>query len=152
MNYPALRALYEKYSSKGFNLIAFPCNQFGGQAPGSSQEEREYAYKKFGFEFPVMDKIDVNGKNTHPVYKILKEGQPQDLPNDFMVPGEKGKITWNYTKFLVDRNGHPAARFGPSFDPLKFEGYVKSLLAGKGPLPKECIAHPGRKVCKVETA
>ncbi|PSC67567.1 hypothetical protein C2E20_8780 [Micractinium conductrix] len=152
VNYPGARALYNKYRDQGFNIIAFPCNQFGGQAPGSSQEEREYAWRKFGFEFDVFDKIEVNGAGTHPIYRLLKQQQRVSLPSSAgPPPGEPGRIEWNYTKFLVGRDGVALKRFKPGFDPLEFEGDVRLLLAGKDPLPAECIAHPGRKVCKVDS-
>lgn len=143
--------MYEKYSKDGFALVAFPCNQFGGQAPGTSDEERFYAHRKFGFEFPVMDKLEVNGPDAHPLYKFLRAGKPLSLPSSSAPPpGERGRIEWNYVKFLVDRDGQPVKRFKPAFDPLDFEGDVRLLLAGKDVLPAECIMHPGRKVCKVD--
>lgn len=98
-----------------------------------------------------MDKIEVNGPGTHPVYRRLKAQQQVSQPSSSGAgPGEPGKIEWNYTKFLVGRDGVAAARYKPSFDPLGFEGSVRSLLAGRPPLPAECIMHPGRKVCKVD--
>lgn len=123
MNYPGLRYLWNKYHDQGFTVLAFPCNQFGGQAPGSSDEEREYAYYKFGFEFPVFDKINVNGPSAHPLYQFLKKKQP-------------GDIEWNYVKFLVDRNGVPLRRYKPVFDPLNFEKDVVAALEGE-PLPEK---------------
>lgn len=132
-------------------MVAFPCNQFGGQAPGTSQEEREYAWRKFGFEFPVMDKVEVNGPNVHPIYRVLKAQQPVSLPSSGLIsPGEVGRIEWNYTKFIVDGTGKAVKRYKPAFDPLDFEGDVRLLVAGKSALPHECIAHPGRKVCNVD--
>eukprot|EP00884_Botryococcus_braunii_P008151 jgi/Botrbrau1/17337/Bobra.0015s0083.1 len=140
----------QKYRDQGFNIIAFPCNQFGGQAPGSSEEERQFAYRKFGFEFPIMDKIEVNGAGAHPLYRYMKAQQPVSLPSSSSPPpGELGRIEWNYVKFLVDRRGVPVKRFKPAFDPLDFESDVRLLLAGQPVLPAECILHPGRKVCKV---
>lgn len=152
MNYPGFRYLWNKYADAGFRVVAFPCNQFGYQAPGTSDEEREYAYSKFGFEFPVMDKIEVNGKDADPLYQFLKQAQPVSLPNStgYKRPGEPGIIEWNYTKFLVDRNGQAVKRLKPAFDPLEMEKDVQNLLLGKEVLPEECIMHPGRLVCKVE--
>jgi len=154
VNYPGLRALVKRHGSQGFNVIAFPCNQFGGQAPGTSEEERQWAFKKFGFEVPVMDKLDVNGEDAHPLYKYLKTAQPVSQPGSkgpgFGSPfGDAGAIEWNYTKFLVDRQGQPVKRYKPGFDPLEFEDDVRLVLAGQAPLPPECFAHPGRKVCKL---
>lgn len=143
MNYPGLRTLYNKYKDQGFNLIAFPCNQFGGQAPGTSDEERAWAWKKFGFQFDVFDKIDVNGPGAHPLYKFMKSRQP--------VGGRaNGDIEWNYVKFLVDRNGQPIKRYKPAYDPLDFEADVRLALAGLPPVPAECAMHPGRKVCNAD--
>jgi glutathione peroxidase len=126
-----LRMLYDKYHADGFELIAFPANQFGGQAPGSSEEERAWAIKKFGFEFPVFDKIGVLDKPSplwdtqeeSPVYKFMKAALP-------------GEIPWNYTKFLIGRDGVPLRRYSPA-DPLDqgMEDDVKAALAGK-PLRK----------------
>ncbi|KAI3429653.1 hypothetical protein D9Q98_005738 [Chlorella vulgaris] len=132
-----MNVAYDKYKSEGFNIIAFPCNQFGGQAPGTSQYEREWAWRKFGFEFDVFDKIEVNGPGTHPVYQALKRKQP-------------GRIPWNYTKFLVDKDGVARKRYSPVFDPADAEDDIRLLLAGRSPLPEECASHPGRKVCKVD--
>lgn len=181
MNYPGLRYLLEKvtnesalmkffvgffkhaffsslhyllqYGDQGFTFVAAPCNQFGGQAPGTSEDERAAAYRKFGTEeFPVLDKLLVNGPNAHPLYKLLKEHQPTPLPASQAprIGSEPGAITWNYEKFLCDRRGIPVKRYKPAFDPIDFEGDVKLLLAGRPPLPAECIAHPGRKVCNVD--
>lgn len=133
--------------------MAAPCNQFGYQAPGSSEEERLAALRKFGIEFPVIDKIDVNGPDAHPLYRFLKFQQPLSFPNSSgraVGTGKGGAIEWNYTKFLVDARGVPVKRFKPAFDPRDFEGDVRLLLAGKEVLPAECIAHPGRKACNVE--
>lgn len=144
--------MYEKYNKDGFNLVAAPCNQFGGQAPGTSEEERAWAFKKFGFDFPVADKLIVNGPDAHPMYKYMRNQQPISLPSSNPPPpGEKGRIEWNYVKFIVDRDGQAVKRYKPGFDPLEFEGDIRLLLAGKPPLPAECVTHPGRKVCKVDS-
>lgn len=131
-------------------MIAFPCNQFGGQAPLGSEGERAYGYRKFGIDtFPIMDEIEVNGPNAHPIYKFLKQRQPVSLPSTYKSP-TGAEIEWNYTKFLIDRNGQPVKRFKSAFDPTDFEGDVRLVLAGKETLPAECILHPGRMICKVE--
>jgi glutathione peroxidase len=155
VNYPSLRYLLEKYGDQGFTVLGAPCNQFGGQAPGTSEEERQAAYSKFGLStFPVLDKLIVNGPETHPMYRILKSQQPVSLPSSQAAPisrlEETGRLEWNYVKFLVDRNGVARKRFKPAFDPLDFEADVRLLLAGKEPLPGECVSHPGRKVCNVD--
>lgn len=149
MNYPGLRTLVDRYQADGFTLAAFPCNQFGGQAPGTSEEERAWAFRKFGFEFDVYDKIDVNGPQAHPLYKYLRTAQPVSAPSG-RPAGRDGAIEWNYTKFLVDREGRAIKRYGPAVDPLEFDTDVRLVLAGKAPVPGECLMHPGRKVCKVE--
>ena len=136
--------MYNTYGGDGFGLIAFPCNQFGGQAPGTSQEEREFAWKKFGLSgdaLPVFDKVDVNGPFAHPVYQLLRSQQPSSVPAAGTRALRKGEIEWNYTKFLVNRQGQAVKRFKPSFDPLDFETDLKLVLAGKDPLPDECIMH-----------
>lgn len=91
MNYPGLRYLLEKYGDQGFAVLACPCNQFGGQAPGSDEEERQAALRKFGIEFPVADKLLVNGPDTHPLYRILKAAQPVSLPASQLAPPGFGK-------------------------------------------------------------
>lgn len=142
--------MFDTYKTDGFNLVAFPCNQFGGQAPGSSEEERAWAFRKFGFEFDVFDKLEVNGPGAHPLYKFLKQQQPASRPGQpYPAPGaEPGALEWNYVKFLVDREGQAVARYKPAF--TDFEADVRLALAGKGPLNGECYLHPGRKGCKVE--
>ncbi|PNW79518.1 hypothetical protein CHLRE_08g358525v5 [Chlamydomonas reinhardtii] len=149
VNYPGLRSLYDKYNAAGFDLICFPCNQFGGQAPGTSQEEREWAWKKFGLEIDgVFDHVDVNGPGASPLYSFLKERLPLSTPSD-VRSRPNGDIEWNYAKFLVDARGVPVKRYKPSFDPLNMEIDVQLVLSGREPQPAECVLHPGRKVCKL---
>ena len=90
----------------------------------------------------------MNGDGAHPLYKFLRARQPLSVPSSSR-PSRDGAIEWNYTKFIVDREGIPRKRYGPAFDPLQFEDDVRLILAGKDPLPSECLLHPGRKVCKV---
>ncbi|KAB2623000.1 phospholipid hydroperoxide glutathione peroxidase [Pyrus ussuriensis x Pyrus communis] len=111
-NYKELSVLYEKYKSKGFEILAFPCNQFGGQEPGNNEEIQEVACTRFKAEFPIFDKIEVNGKNEAPLYKFLK--------------GQKGGvfgsgIKWNFTKFLINKEGKVVERYAPVTSPLKIE-------------------------------
>lgn len=159
VNYPSLRYLLETYAKDGFVLLAAPCNQFPpgiGQAPGSDQEEREAAWRKFGIEFPVLDKLNVNGPDSHPLYKLLRKEQSVSLPvssRGSLPTGyadTQGAIEWNYVKFLTDRKGRPVRRYKPSFDPINFEGDLRLLLAGKDPLPPECSMKPGKRGCNVE--
>lgn len=147
-----MRTLLEKYRRDGFELAAAPCDQFGGQAPGTDEEERAAAFRKFGTEeFDVYDHILVNGPDAHPLYKLLKAALPSDAPGSQRpYPGaEPGAITWNYTKFLIGRDGQPLARYKPGFDPLEFEGDVQLALAGLPPRREECLMHPGRTGCSV---
>jgi glutathione peroxidase-family protein len=184
--------------------------QFGGQAPGTSEEERDAALRKFGIEFDVMDKLDVNGDNAHPLYKFLRKQQPVSVPRTKRTAPGSSAVEWcachcrhcltnwaghgrlsfgeagdvyercmlafhsshsgcllllfalrytrnkssvacrNYVKFLINASGQPVKRYGPSFDPLEFEGDLRLVLAGKEPTPEECFMHPGRTVCNVD--
>ena len=113
--YDGLEALYEKYQDQGFVILDFPCNQFFGQAPGSDEEIHAFCTMKFNTKFPRFAKIDVNGKNAHPLYVYLK--------------GEKkGSIKWNFTKFLIDREGNVVERFGPTVKPEAIEPKIAELL------------------------
>ncbi len=117
--YDALEALYAKYKEQGFEILDFPCNQFFKQAPGSSEEIHEACVLRFMIAFDQFEKIDVNGKNEHPLYRYLKDNCEVD----------KGKnIKWNFTKFLVDRNGKIVNRFAPTDKPESFEEDIKALL------------------------
>jgi glutathione peroxidase len=145
----------EKYRDE-FQVVCVPCNQFGGQAPGTDDEERQAARAKFGTDVTVVDKELVNGPNAHPLYKYLKSQQPVSFPNAAgkttaaMLSKDAGAIEWNYTKFLVDKNGIPVKRFKSAYDPLEFEGDVRLLLNNLPVTPGECATHPGRKVCNVD--
>ncbi|XP_018325216.1 probable phospholipid hydroperoxide glutathione peroxidase [Agrilus planipennis] len=109
-HYKELNELYEKFSeSKGLKILAFPCNQFAHQEPGGSDEICQFASSK-NVKFDLFEKIDVNGANAHPLWKYLKEKQGGILGNF---------IKWNFTKFVVDRNGQPVERFGPNVSPLQ---------------------------------
>lgn len=118
-NYKELNVLYEKYKSQGFEILAFPCNQFLGQEPGSNEEILEAACTMFKAEFPIFDKVEVNGKNTAPLYKFLKL-QKGGLFGD--------GIKWNFTKFLVDKEGKVVDRYAPTTSPLKIEEDIQNLL------------------------
>ncbi|XP_045460760.1 probable phospholipid hydroperoxide glutathione peroxidase isoform X1 [Harmonia axyridis] len=111
-HYTELNELYDKYSeSKGLRILAFPCNQFGSQEPGNPDEICEFA-KKRKVNFDMFDKVDVNGSNAHPLWKFLKHKQGGLLIDS---------IKWNFTKFIVDKNGLPVERHGPSTNPKKLE-------------------------------
>lgn len=117
--YDALQDLYDKYKDKGFEILDFPCNQFFHQAPGSSEEIHDACVLRFLIEFPQFEKIDVNGKNEHPLYNYLKANAPK---------GKQGRIKWNFTKFLVDREGNIVNRFEPADKPENFDDQIASLL------------------------
>lgn len=118
-NYKEMNVLYEKYKDKGLEILAFPCNQFLSQEPGSNEEIQEVACTRFKAEFPIFDKVEVNGKDTVPLYKFLKSKK-----GGFFGDG----IKWNFTKFLVDKDGKVVERYAPTTSPLKIEKTIKSLL------------------------
>ena len=113
--YEGLEAMYKKFKDRGFVILDFPCNQFFGQAPGTDEEIHSFCTLKYDVSFPQFHKIEVNGKNQDPLYTFLKEQQ-------------KGRIKWNFTKFLVDRQGNVVNRFGPMSKPASFEKDVEALL------------------------
>src|SRR5262245_1066664 len=105
--YSALESIYEKYKDKGFAVLAFPCNQFGGQEPGTNQEIKQFCASKYAVTFPIFDKIDVNGQDRHPLYVMLA-GDKSPYPGD---------IKWNFNKFLIGRDGKILNRFEPKVTP-----------------------------------
>ena len=118
--YEGLEDLYKKYKDQGLVVLAFPCNQFGSQEPGSNEEISSFCDLQFNITFPLFDKIDVNGEGTHPVYKYLKEQAPGIL-------GSK-KIKWNFTKFLVSSNGDSITRYASTSKPESIESDIKKLV------------------------
>ncbi len=110
--YSGLQNLYEKYRDNGFEILDFPCNQFGHQAPGTNEEIASFCTGRFGITFRQFDKIDVNGETESPLYTWLK-GQKCGLGGD--------AIKWNFTKFLVDRNGNVVARYAPTKTPSSID-------------------------------
>ncbi len=116
--YEGLEALYKKYKDQGFEILDFPCNQFGHQAPGSDQEIREFCTAKYDVSFRQFKKIDVNGKEEEPLYTYLKSQKG----------GLFKKIKWNFTKFLVDKEGNVVERFGPTTKPEDIEDKIKEVL------------------------
>ncbi len=117
--YEGLEALYKKYKDKGFEILDFPCNQFGHQAPGPLEEINQFCALKYGTSFKRFEKIDVNGEHTHSLYKYLKS-QEAGLLGD--------KIKWNFTKFLIDREGNVVDRFAPTTKPEQIESKIEELL------------------------
>jgi len=118
--YEGLEELYEKYKDQGFVVLGFPCNQFGSQEPGSESDIAEFCQLNYGVSFPMFAKIDVNGDDADPLYKYLKKSQKGILGSE--------KIKWNFTKFLVDRDGKVIARFAPTVKPKDLTKDIEALL------------------------
>ncbi|MGQ1910697.1 glutathione peroxidase [Marinifilum sp. RC60d5] len=140
--YKGLEAMYKKYKDQGFVILGFPSNQFAKQEPGSSKEIADFCQKNYGVSFPMFEKIEVRGENAHPLYKMLTSEKPF-LGFDNSESGQKFKgfiskkfpeiyegegIKWNFTKFLIDRNGKVVQRIEPNITPESFEEDVKKLL------------------------
>ena len=132
--YEGLEALYEKYQNQGFEILDFPCNQFMNQAPGTNEEIKSFCELTYGTKFKTFAKIDVNGKNEIPLYTYLKQHAPCELSKNEKKQGlirktlSGKRIKWNFTKFLVDRNGNIVKRFSPGFHPNDIESYIKEIL------------------------
>ncbi len=141
-HYEPLEEMYRELKDKGFEILDFPCNQFAGQAPESDDEIHEFCTVKFGTEFPQFRKIDVNGDSADPLFVYLAtekpfEGFGKGLKNAMLNKfskmnnkkyGDKAYIKWNFTKFLVDREGKVVSRFEPTFDMKKVKEAVENLL------------------------
>ncbi|CAO2819895.1 unnamed protein product [Amaranthus hypochondriacus] len=121
-NYTEMAQLYEKYKDKGLEILAFPCNQFGNQEPGSNEEIMEFACTRFKAEYPIFDKVEVNGSNAAPIYKFLKSSKGGLLGDG---------IKWNFTKFLVNKDGKVVDRYAPTTSPSSIEKDIKKLLGIK---------------------
>ncbi len=118
--YKGLQSIYESHKEQGLSVLGFPCNQFGAQEPGSSDEIMEFCELNYGVNFPMFAKVDVNGDEAHPLFKYLAAEAPGIL-------GSKA-IKWNFTKFLVDRNGQVVKRFAPTDKPETIEKHIQELL------------------------
>ncbi|KAJ4974649.1 hypothetical protein NE237_007823 [Protea cynaroides] len=118
-NYTELTKLYERYKDQGLEILAFPCNQFSEEEPGTNEEILEFACTRFQAGFPIFDKIEVNGENAAPIYKFLKSSKGG-------IFGDT--IEWNFAKFLVDKDGHVVNFFGPWATPFSFEEDIKKVL------------------------
>jgi glutathione peroxidase len=118
--YKGLEALYEKYRGKGLEVLGFPCNQFGEQEPGTEKEIAQFCELNYGVTFPLFAKVDVNGANAAPVFKYLKAEKPGLLGSE--------AIKWNFTKFLVDRNGKVLKRYAPNDTPESIAGDIERAL------------------------
>lgn len=118
--YEGLEALYKELTDEGLMILGFPCNQFGSQEPGAADEITEFCQVNYGVSFPMFEKIDVNGADTHPLYQHLKSEQKG-------LMGSAG-IKWNFTKFLVDKSGKVVKRYAPTTTPDKIKEDIKALL------------------------
>jgi glutathione peroxidase len=118
--YAGLEALYRKYRDRGLLVLGFPCDQFGHQEPGDEAEIRRFCSTTFDVSFPMFAKIKVNGAEAHPLYRYLKQSRPGLL-------GLEG-IKWNFTKFLIDRNGEPVRRYAPSDTPESLDADVAAAV------------------------
>ena len=117
--YDGLQDLYEKYQAQGFEILDFPCNQFANQAPGDDREIHSFCTGRYGITFPQFSKIDVNGKNESPLFRYLKSQKGGIMGSN---------VKWNFTKFLVDKNGNVIDRFAPTVTPDKIENKIKECL------------------------
>ena len=139
--YEAIEYLYEKYHDQGFEVLDFPCNQFGHQAPGDNDEIHEFCTAKYQTKFDQLAKIEVNGENESEIFTILKQQQPKEevkgLKNKMAMKAiakisntcqKEGDIVWNFTKFLVDKEGNAIKRYDPTCDPKSFEEDITKLL------------------------
>lgn len=121
--FEGLEALYQQYKEEGLVVIGFPCNQFGSQDPGSNDEIGAFCQKNYGVSFPMMAKIDVNGKNAHPIFEWLKQQKSGLLTNS---------IKWNFTKFLISRDGQVIERYAPTSKPEAIKADIEKALAQIG--------------------
>ena len=139
--YDGLEALYQAYKDKGLVIIGFPCDQFAGQEPGSNEEIAEFCRLNHGVTFPLMSKVEVNGENAHPIYKYLKTQAPAEEYSGFkakatakMLKGlsksmeKDSDIRWNFTKFLVNRDGTVIKRYAPTTKPEDIEKDIQAML------------------------
>jgi glutathione peroxidase len=137
--YEGLEKLYKKYRNHGLEILDFPCNQFLNQAPGSNSEIASFCQLKYGVSFKTFARIEVNGDNAHPLYVYLKQQAPSDIENadagafkkillQLAQVVAKSGIKWNFTKFLVDREGKVIARFAPTVKPEEIEPELEKLL------------------------
>jgi len=120
--YEGLQALYDQYKGRGLVVLGFPCNQFGAQEPGDNAQIEQFCETRFRVTFPLFDKIDVNGSNAAPLYKYLKGAAPGILGTQ--------RIKWNFTKFLVSKDGARVKRYAPRHKPQQLTHDIEALLAG----------------------
>jgi len=120
--YEGLEKLYRDYRDQGFEILAFPCNQFASQEPGSDADIAEFCRTRFDLSIPLFQKVDVNGADAHPLYRTLKQARPGLLGSQ--------TIKWNFTKFLIGRDGEVLRRFAPTDTPAAMERAIRSALEG----------------------
>jgi glutathione peroxidase len=118
--YAGLVKLYQDFSSSGFSVLAFPCNQFGRQEPDRAEKIQRFCSVEYGVCFPIFEKVKVNGVNAHPLYKFMKNSAPGILDTQ--------SIKWNFTKFLIDRNGRVVRRYSPFTNPERLRPDIQALL------------------------
>jgi glutathione peroxidase len=118
--YSGLEHLHRKYQTRGFEVLAFPCNQFAAQEPGDAHEIANFCSMTYDVTFPVFGKVEVNGRNTHPLFKYLKRAKPGTFGSE--------AVKWNFTKFLINRSGNVAGRFGPLTKPERLKRRIEALL------------------------
>jgi glutathione peroxidase len=118
--YTGLQSLYDRYHARGFEILGFPCNQFGRQEPGSNEQIEQFCETRFNVGFPLFSKLEVNGSSADPLYKYLKHAAPGILGSE--------RIKWNFTKFLVSRDGSQIKRFAPNTKPEELVSAIEALL------------------------
>jgi len=123
--YAGLEQLYQTYKERGLEVLAFPCNQFGAQEPGTADEIAAFCERNYHVSFPIFARIEVNGAQTHPLYRFLKRSKP-----GILGPFTGGAIQWNFTKFLVDRGGRVVGRFASMKKPERLARQIEELLDG----------------------
>ena len=121
--YKGLQDLYKKHSNNGFEVLGFPCNQFGKQEPGNEKEISNFCTVNYNVTFPIFSKVDVNGPSAHPLFKYLTSSQPGLLGTE--------KIKWNFTKFLINNDGEPVKRFSPQTSPEQISTHIDELIENK---------------------
>ena len=126
--YAGLEALHKRHAAAGLAVLGFPCNQFAGQEPGDAAEIARFCSLSYGVGFPMFAKVSVNGPDTHPLYRFLKEAAPGTL-------GTRA-VKWNFTKFLVDRSGETVRRFGTATPPSGLESAITKLLGAASVTPR----------------
>jgi glutathione peroxidase len=124
--YAGLEQLHRSYKDQGLAVLGFPCNQFGSQEPGAAEEIGTFCERNYGVSFPMFAKIDVNGENAHPLYRFLKKEKP-----GLLGPLGGGAIRWNFTKFLVDRNGKIVGRYASTTKPESLAKDIEKLLGNQ---------------------